>query len=216
MYPVVLDNDYQTWRAYQNQYWPRKYLIDAEGFIRYDHIGEGGYAETEEQIQLLLKERDEKIQLEESVSSMVEEQTPDTDFSKIQTPEIYLGYSFARAPLANPENYQPDQIVEYSLPETLPPNLVALEGTWKNTPDYMELVSETGKVVLNYSAKNVNIVAAQPAQITVTLDGSIIHDSLSIEEEKLYSIVEENAYAPHALTLDIEGKGFRLYTFTFG
>src|SRR3989344_2128687 len=50
-YHVVLDNDYSTWRAYRNQYWPRKYLIDIDGFIVYDHIGEGGYAETERKIQ---------------------------------------------------------------------------------------------------------------------------------------------------------------------
>src|SRR3989338_3982296 len=56
-YPVVLDNDYSTWRAYRNQYWPRKYLIDIDGYIAYDHIGEGGYEETERQIQKALEER---------------------------------------------------------------------------------------------------------------------------------------------------------------
>ncbi|MBI2138258.1 redoxin domain-containing protein, partial [Candidatus Woesearchaeota archaeon] len=55
-YPVVQDNDYATWSAYQNRYWPRKYLVDADGFIRYDHIGEGGYDDTEEMIQKLLME----------------------------------------------------------------------------------------------------------------------------------------------------------------
>lgn len=46
-YPILLDNDHDTWNAFHNSYWPRKYLVDAEGFIRYDHIGEGGYMETE-------------------------------------------------------------------------------------------------------------------------------------------------------------------------
>ena len=55
-YPVVLDNDYSTWNAYRNRYWPRKYLIDADGFIVYDHIGEGGYAETEARIVSALNE----------------------------------------------------------------------------------------------------------------------------------------------------------------
>ena len=56
-YPVVQDNSYKTWQAYENRYWPRKYIIDIDGFIVYDHIGEGAYEETEKKIQELLKER---------------------------------------------------------------------------------------------------------------------------------------------------------------
>ena len=55
-YPVPQDNNYATWKAYQNRYWPRDYLIDTQGFIRYDHIGEGNYDETEKAIQSLLAE----------------------------------------------------------------------------------------------------------------------------------------------------------------
>lgn len=64
-YPVVLDNDYKTWRAYGNRYWPRKYLIDIHGNIVYDHIGEGAYKETEAKIQELLKERTEVLNAEQ-------------------------------------------------------------------------------------------------------------------------------------------------------
>jgi thiol-disulfide isomerase/thioredoxin len=60
-FPVVLDNDYGTWNAYGNNYWPRKYLIDIDGFVTYDHIGEGGYDETELQIKNALKERAERL-----------------------------------------------------------------------------------------------------------------------------------------------------------
>ncbi len=55
-YPVLQDNNFGTWNAYGNQYWPRDYLIDTQGFIRYDHIGEGDYAKTENTIQSLLSE----------------------------------------------------------------------------------------------------------------------------------------------------------------
>jgi thiol-disulfide isomerase/thioredoxin len=54
-YPVIQDNDNGTWNAYENQYWPQKYIVDSEGFIRYEHIGEGGYAETEKVIESLLQ-----------------------------------------------------------------------------------------------------------------------------------------------------------------
>lgn len=214
-YPVVLDNDFSTWRAYQNQYWPRKYLIDADGFIRYDHVGEGAYEETEEMIQRLLKERDESIALGENVASSVSAEAAVVDFSKIKTPEIYLGYAFARAPLANAQGFLPEEEMEYALPETLPSNLAGLEGTWLSKPDYMELVSEYGGVALAYGAKNVNMVAAGDANVSVFWDGELVK-TLSTSEETLYSVIEGNDYAEHMVVLDIQGKGFRLYTFTFG
>ncbi len=214
-YPVVMDNDYQTWRAYQNRYWPRKYLIDAQGHIRYDHIGEGSYEETEKEIQLLLAERDQTMGLTEIVSDDVKENLGATEFQKIGTPELYLGYEFARAPLANSEGFQPDQTIHYSLPSTLTSNLVALEGEWINHPESMELNGETGKVILPFTAKQVNIVASGPAKLEISLDGGPI-TLLPIEGETLYTVVEGTTYDSHTLTLTIDGKGFNLYTFTFG
>ena len=55
-YPVAQDNDGETWRAYRNRYWPTLYLIDKWGSIRYTHIGEGAYEETESAILALLAE----------------------------------------------------------------------------------------------------------------------------------------------------------------
>lgn len=214
-YPVVLDNDFSTWRAYGNRYWPHKYLIDAEGYIRYDHIGEGSYKETEAVIQELLKEHDEKIVLSEGISHTVAQTLEGTDFSQIKTPEIYLGYTFARAPLANTEGFQPEKIVQYVYPMHKEPNLVALDGEWLNKTDYMELVSDSGRVGLTYSARNVNIVAAKPAILTVLLDGNIV-SSFPTNDEQLYTVTAGDKYGTHALEIDISGKGFRLYTFTFG
>jgi hypothetical protein len=86
------------------------------------------------------------------------------DCSKIQTPEIYLGYQLTRERLGNIENFQPDETVSYNIPHNnnitnFKPNSVYLEGQWKNNPDNVELQSETGRIVLNYFAKSVNIVA---------------------------------------------------------
>lgn len=231
-YPVVLDNDFSTWRAYKNRYWPRKYLIDADGFIRYDHIGEGAYEETEEMIQQLLRERDEKIKLDSAAAQPISGGETGQDFSQIGTPEIYLGYDFARAPLGSPEGFQPNQTVTYSIPQTseIQPNLVYLEGEWKNNGDNMELVSENGKVILLYKAKALNIVAGNPAQLSVQLDGSPLSPeqrgedvsilngkgTVSVEEEKLYSLIAAPNYDPHLIEILVTGKGFQLYTFTFG
>jgi thiol-disulfide isomerase/thioredoxin len=224
-YPVVQDNDYATWRAYQNNYWPRKYLVDKDGAIRYDHIGEGAYEETERKIQELLAERDAAVEMEAGIAAPSD--APRVDFGKIRSPELYLGHSFARAPLANPEGFAPDQVVSYSAPVSLPPNRVGLEGVWRNNADHVELQSESGRVLLNYSAKSVNVVAGGNGTVEILLDGRPIpsdsrgrdvagNGSATVAAETLYNLVSAPDYGARALELRVRGAGFRLYTFTFG
>ncbi len=228
-YPVVQDNDYATWNAYSNRYWPHEFLIDSEGYIRYDHIGEGGYEETEQQIVALLKEKDASVKKEELPQ---DSNATNTDFSKIGTPELYLGYAFARAPLGNSEGLKPEETVSYSLPNEISPNLVYLEGDWENKPDFVRLVSDKGKVALVFQAKNVNIVAGSPQgsklkilidnkPITKTDAGADAVDSnegfiADVNAERLYNLVSLPDYGQKILTFEVEGKGLELYTFTFG
>ncbi|MBI5224058.1 thioredoxin family protein [Candidatus Micrarchaeota archaeon] len=227
-YPVVLDSDYGTWSAYGNQYWPHKYLIDANGTIRYDHIGEGNYEETESQITRLLAERQSSFNPPSPVSASMPE---NISYGQVGTPEIYLGYGFARARLANPEGFVPNQEVNYSYLEgTVPyPNRVYLSGIWKNNADNMELVSDTGKVLLAYHAKNVNIVAGGNSNLTLVVDGQSPVSALGLDAKvvdskvlvqtnsnRLYSLIYSSDYADRFLEFNVTGKGFRLYTFTFG
>ena len=166
-YPVILDSDHGTWNAYGNNYWPRFYLIDAQGYLRYDHIGEGGYNQIEKSIQSLVAERAALMGAKE-ISFNAKPTTPIkpgslyyVDLRQNTTPEIYIGYNTARTPLGNPEGFNPDQTVSYSVPSTtnFKPHVVYLQGKWKNNPDNMELQSDTGRIVLTYYAKSVNIIA---------------------------------------------------------
>jgi thiol-disulfide isomerase/thioredoxin len=228
-YPIVQDNDYATWRAYGNRFWPHKYLIDADGFIRYDHIGEGGYEETEQMIQKLLMERDSKVNMTGLAASNITEETP-TGFT---TPEIYLGYSFAiprGQPIGNPGSFRPEESFNYTLPMGIQPNVVYFDGVWNSAPDGMELASDSGKVVLHYRAKNVNIVAGGNSTIEVLLDNEVPVSSqagsdvmlqngkafVSVEPQRLYNVVADTDYYDKTVELDVHGKGFKLYTFTFG
>ena len=221
-YPVVLDNDYETWNAYKNQFWPRKYLIDSNGLIRYDHIGEGAYEETERKIQELLAEMGSKVSQEISKPQNAIGVNP----LQVNTPEIYLGYKFARVQLGNPEGFRPEQEVNYSIPAEIEPNLVYLNGVWKSTPDYMELVSDEGDVVLLYSAKAVNIVAGRKSSLQVYVDGviigennrgsDIILDRVDVNENRLYNLVFDRGYGAHLIEIKVRGRGFQIYTFTFG
>jgi thiol-disulfide isomerase/thioredoxin len=251
-YPVIIDSDHGTWNAYENNYWPRFYLIDTEGYIRYDHIGEGDYDQIEKSIQSLGAERASLTGAKE-ISFNKKPTTPINpgslyyiDLRQSTTPEIYAGYNTARTPLGNPEGFKPDQVVSYSIPSNtnFKPSIVYLQGKWKNNPDGMELQSDTGRIALIYYAKSVNIIAGgkgggivsndnadklgaagngQVAENSTanTSDNSLGQDlssdgSFRIDGQRLYNLAIHDNYAAHYVLIDIKGKGFQFYTFTFG
>lgn len=227
-YPIVLDNEWQTWKAFENRYWPRKYIADHEGYIRYDHIGEGEYQETEKVIQQLLKERASSLGLNiASAEPLVDlEEFQHTTF---RTPELYFGYKFAsgRNQLGNPEGFKPEKDVMYTSPDRIQQHYFYLDGTWKNLEGSMKLVSDTGRIKLSYFAKEVNIVTANKGDLTILLDGSKIPQNYAgadvglngktyTSEPKLYNIVKSDNAASHTLEIIVDSPGFEIYTFTFG
>jgi len=230
-YPIAQDNEKDTWNAYENLYWPRKYLIDTEGYIRYDHIGEGAYAETEKVIQSLLAERAEynggNITFDQSISNPESQQS--VDYNRINTPELYFGYEYSSAPLGNSEGYKPDQVVKYTIPDDskIVPNRIYLAGEWKNNGDHMELQSEVGRIVLSYSAKAVNIVAGGGGELHILEDNSKLDErssgtdisedgTVKIDGQRLYNVVGHEQYGNHDIAIEVVGRGFQIYTFTFG
>jgi thiol-disulfide isomerase/thioredoxin len=232
-YPVLLDNDHGTWNAFQNSYWPRKYLLDSEGYIRYDHIGEGGYVETENAIRNLLAEKSNQQGTEISNLNQTKLNVPgvaSVDFNQIKTPELYFGYQYARDQLGNTQGFNPEKAVNYTIPSPyLKPNLIYLQGLWKNNPDSMELVGPQGKIMLSYSAKSINIVAGGKGELAVKEDGKdnktnnpfkgndVDADGMfSIDGQRLYNIANHTNYGEHQIEIDAKGPGFKIYTFTFG
>ncbi|MBI2173220.1 MAG: thioredoxin family protein [Candidatus Aenigmarchaeota archaeon] len=212
-YAVAMDNDYAMWRAYGNSYWPRKYIMNKEGNIVYDHIGEGGYEETEAVIQKLLGVKTEMVNASQELRN-------------VGTPELYLGYNFARQPLGNAEGFRPDEVVVYEKTDITQPNFVYLEGMWKNNPDNAESISET-KLSLAYLARDVNIVASGMGRVDVLVDrqpvrekgSDIIEENgrtyVEISDERLYNLVSSPLSGVHLIEIIPEGE-FRLYTLTFG
>jgi thiol-disulfide isomerase/thioredoxin len=237
-FPVILDINHGTWNAYGNMYWPRDYLIDSQGYIRHDHIGEGDYDTTESAIQSLLAERAALNGMKEisfntakSTTTVNPASLDYLDLTKQITPEIYLGYSFARAPLGNPQNFQAGRTISYSIPQntSFNPDIVYLEGQWKNNPDNIELQSNTGRIILTYYAKDVNIVAGGHGQKgIVTEDGTTKTPTNSLgkdltpdgkfvlDGQRLYNLALHNNYGSHSIIINVSGRGFQLYTFTFG
>jgi thiol-disulfide isomerase/thioredoxin len=227
-YPVVLDNDKETWDAFENRYWPRKYIADHEGFIRYDHIGEGAYDETEKIIQELLKERADSMEMDISVTGDLVE-INEFEHSWLRTPELYFGFNFAsgRNQLGNSEGFVPNQNVEYSVPDQFILHNFYLEGTWTNLEGSMKLISDSGRIFLPFVAKEVNIVTAGEADLEIFLDGKVIPTESAGEDvgtegrlhshhPGLYNVVTTDESKQHFLEILVKDPGFEIFTFTFG
>jgi len=227
-YPVVLDNDMKTWKAFENNYWPRKYIADHEGYIRYDHIGEGDYQETEKIIQQLLEERSTSLGIEMTSNAPLVD-IEEFEHTMFRTPELYFGYKFAqnRNQLGSEEGFQPGKTISYSEPDNIDLHKFYLTGDWKNYDDSMELISETGTIKLLYNAKEVNIVTENDAELKIFLDGDPIPaeyagkditsvNTLQVTEAGLYNIIDSESSASHVMEIKVAGEGFQIFTFTFG
>lgn len=224
-YPVVLDNEYRTWNAYGNQYWPRKYLIDIDGYIIYDHIGEGAYAETEAQIQRALAER--AARLGEDMPDVALTTEIESAGGRANSPETYFG-AWRNNNLGNGvERKEGRQTL--TIPEKLTGNVFYLGGVWNFEYEYMTNESKQAQLRFIYDAKDVYFVAAAatPVRIKVTRDGGkplgaargadVGEDGfVTIQEERLYKLIQDTESGVHTIELEVENPGLEAYTFTFG
>jgi len=215
-YPVALDNNYDTWNAYNNSSWPADYLIDQNGTIRYISLGEGGYDKTEKAIQLLLGQ---SHQLQTTVS------TPPV--SQDQTPETYFGLD-RRSNFSGNIGTKPNRegSYNYTQPALIPPNTWALKGAWFAQPQFITSASPDATLSFNLTAKDVYMVASisgQQAIATVTLPADAARQygtddaggKLLINASRLYHIASFNQLRTATITIAVP-PGVSLYTFTFG
>lgn len=215
-YPVALDNDFATWRAYDNQFWPAKYLIDKNGQVRYTHFGEGEYNETEEAIQALLGEPGDMV----SGSIQTE-----SGARAGQTPETYLGYQRG-SNFANRADFKADEATSYTLEQFLRPNQWTLGGRWTMTAEHSASESASSQLRIKFSAKEVYLVMDGPeaAKVKVAVDGKVqmrgddvsARGMVTLDGAKLYKLVNADSFQQNkVLTLTVP-KGVTLNAFTFG
>jgi cytochrome c biogenesis protein CcdA/thiol-disulfide isomerase/thioredoxin len=206
-YPVAQDNDYGTWKAFNNKYWPAEYLIDQNGTIVYEHFGEGEYDHTENAIRELLK-------LNASVA-------PDDgqNLSGVRSPEMYFGTDRLHN-LSSSQSPSPNHDTSYTLPGNLPLNNFALQGEWKFYTDHIVLAEGSegsGKIKLHFQSGKVYMVAASdnPQSLKIFVDGKPQPD-VAVSEYKLYPLFDSNDYSEHIIEIEIPQAGFQGFTFTFG
>jgi len=215
-YPLVLDNKYGTWRAYDNHYWPHKYIIDINGCIVYDHIGEGGYAETEKEIQKLLKERNKKLNINAAIAGGIVNPEAVISASGTRTGEIYFGANRNGQYLGN-GNSSETGIQNLTKPKGIKPDRLYLDGKWDIKDEFAEAKEAGASIILKYKAKDVYSVMAAPegSEITIYQDGRMIK-KIKVKEDRLYNIIENQGAEEHLLRITIDKPGLQAFTFTFG
>lgn len=230
-YPVVLDNDYGTWNAYENRYWPRKYLIDIDGFIVFDHVGEGAYERTEQKIQELLEERMATLGETDGIAQDIAkpEGVADVDAIQPRSPEIYFGAG-RNTYLGNGAS-ETTGAQKLNEPAGIKTNILYLTGDWNFADEFAENKSTNAKIIFRYQGKDVYMVASakQPIAITIFRDGKYLGAEVgedvitregtsraTIQEDRLYKLIQDTEYGEHTIEIIIEGAGVRVFTFTFG
>jgi thiol-disulfide isomerase/thioredoxin len=209
-YPVVLDNEYGTWNAYGNQYWPRQYLIDQDGYIVYDHIGEGGYEETEMAIQKVLAQGQGASRM--ATSSLLSIPVPTIDAASSET---YFGA--ARNEFLGNGTPGKTGTLTFAIPSAIVENKLYLGGVWNMQREYAE---STGKssVVFRYTARGVYFVAGSEKGATLSVfKDDVFVKKVIVTNETLYHLIDDDIAGTHTLRIDeFDASDLKAFTFTFG
>jgi thiol-disulfide isomerase/thioredoxin len=223
-YPVAVDNDYEVWSAFANQYWPALYFVDADGVIRDHHFGEGRYEQSERVIQSLLGVERELVSVE-GVGVEAE-----ADWDHLRTPETYLGHARSEQ-FASPGGGAFDERSTYALPERLRSNHWALNGEWTIGPENVLLERAGGSIAYRFHARDAHLVlsagARKPIPFRVLVDGQAPGRSHGVDvdedgngllrEGRLYQLVRErDAIRERTLEITFLDPGAEAYVFTFG
>ena len=229
-YPVAIDNNYKIWRAFNNNYWPAHYFIDAEGRIRHHHFGEGDYDESERIIQLLLSQAGHKLKSADlvNVSATGAEAAP--DMNRVKSPETYLGYERAEN-FVSPGGAVRDTRHTYqaSVDEL---NAWGLTGDWTIANERASLDAPGGGIVYRFHARDLHLVLGpgsdgKPVRFRVTIDGKPPGDNHGMDTdaegngtvtgERLYQLIRQKGdIADHTFAIEFLDPGVQAYAFTFG
>ena len=225
-YPIVLDDEYSIWRAYSNRFWPAKYLIDAQGQIRYYHFGEGEYQETEVAIQGLIRELNPGASLPPPMEPVRDSDRPGAVCYRV-TPELYLGY--ARGNPGNPGGVVRDRPHDYRDIGPHVEGMSYLAGRWRIEQESALSEGPDAAISLRYTAKDVNLVMGPAAGVSVraeiTLEGAQRPGDdvkcegkrgyITVDGPRMYNVVANESVVSGGLTIRAEAAGPAAYAFTF-
>lgn len=229
-YPVAIDNNYAIWRAFDNEYWPAHYFVDAQGQIRHHHFGEGNYQESEQVIRELLTEAGAKNVPGGFVTDTGKGVEAASTMTAVQSPETYLGYQRAHGfaskgdPVADaPHRYEAGP---------LDLNQWALAGTWTLGAEHTDLDAAGGDIVYRFHARDLHLVLGpaangKPVRFRVTIDGAPpganhgadtdANGNGVVDGQRLYQLVRQQGdIGDRTFEIRFLDPGVRAYSFTFG
>jgi cytochrome c biogenesis protein CcdA/thiol-disulfide isomerase/thioredoxin len=230
-YPVAIDSNFALWRAFDNQYWPAHYFIDAEGRIRHHHFGEGQYAESERVIQQLLAETGKTDIAKGVVAVTAAGAEAAADAGNVKSPETYIGFMRAEN-FSSPGGTVQDVDHVYALPTDLRLNQWALKGTWKIEDERAILGAAGGGIAFRFHARDLHLVLGagddgKPVRFRVLLDGQRPGDDHgadidangegTVTGQRLYQLVRQRGPVKER-TFEIQflDPGVQAFAFTFG
>ncbi|HEV2801689.1 MAG TPA: thioredoxin family protein [Pyrinomonadaceae bacterium] len=231
VYPVALDNDYASWRAFKNRYWPALYFVDARGRVRHHQFGEGDYEQSERVIQRLLAEAGVGGVGQELVSVEGRGAEAAADWGSLKSPENYVGYERTEN-FASPGGAVPDERRVYAAPAQLSLNQWALSGDWTMGEQAVALNKAGGRIAYSFHARDLHLVMGSPAPGTsvrfrVALDGQppVTAHGVDVDEQGNGTIAEQRLYqlirqpkpiADRRFEIEFLDPGAEAFAFTFG
>jgi thiol-disulfide isomerase/thioredoxin len=230
-FPIAIDNDYAIWRAFDNQYWPALYAIDAQGRIRYHHFGEGEYERSERIVQQLLSEAGFSGIGDQLVAVDARGVEAQADWAGLKSPENYLGYERTEN-FVSPGGAVVDRRRVYAAPARMKLNDWALSGDWTVKKDAIVLNKASGRIAYRFHARDLHLVMGPavrgaPVRFRVLIDGQPPGAAHGIDvddqgngtvaEQRLYQLIRQpNPFADRQFEIEFLDPGIEAFAFTFG
>jgi Thioredoxin like C-terminal domain/AhpC/TSA family len=239
-YPIVVDDWFKIWTSYHNNTWPNRFLVDANGVVRFHRDGEGGDADFERAIRYLLEQAHPGLKFPTS-DTIPPERNAFAPSCGIPTGEMYVGDWYGRGVLANPQGYHDGKIVDYHLPGNVADGRAALSGRWKTDKNGMIYSGKGGdapsgdQLKMRYGARELysvtNVSHGQPSRLYIQQDGKDLtavnkgvdvqidsegRSYLEVREPRMYYLVKNPSFEQHTVSLYPTAPGLTINSFTFG
>ena len=228
-YPIAVDTDYAIWRAFDNQYWPAFYVVDAQGRIRHHQFGEAGYEQSETAIQRLLEEAGARGVNREVTPVVGQGAEAAADWTNLKSPENYVGYQRTDN-FSSPGGAAVGKSRSYTAPARLPLNHWALSGEWTMEEGLAALNAAEGRITYRFHARDLHLVMgahARPVRFRVKIDGALPRADHgqdtdaegwgTVQEPRLYQLVRQSGtIGDRTFEIEFVEPGVQAYAFTFG
>jgi thiol-disulfide isomerase/thioredoxin len=203
-YPVAQDNDYKTWQAFHNQFWPAIFLINQDGLIVYSHFGGDKFGKTEKAIRTLLG-----LEGEYKIPDAPAATNPD------QTPNIFTGLVKLGKSYGGTEDPSTEEQI-YVFPKKVANHKFALEGSWQFGQESITQTKSYGRLLLNFNAAQLNMVASsvKPATVKVYIDDKLVK-GVVIKDQGPYQLYDSLTPKAHTLRLEIPDNNLQIFSFEF-